>query len=95
MFRDKRKLALVCFSCFFFVEVVLLSVHVHIKAKIDRDEASCPVCQLVRGAVKFFYGDTSAKFHPLILVTFIILAACLIVSWNSVRPSPIRGPPIA
>jgi len=95
MFRDKRKLAslVTVLSCFFCLELLILSAHIHIDSKIDRDEVNCPVCQLTRGAVKFLYADKVVKLHPLIVVTVISLAACLVVSRNIVQSSTIRGPP--
>ena len=97
MFVVKRKLApfAAIFGCFFFFEVLLLSIHIHINAKIDRDGVTCPVCQLGRGAVKFFHAVKVAKLHPLIVFTDVNLAPDLITGRNIVQPSPIRGPPIA
>jgi hypothetical protein len=96
MFLDKRKLALFAavFGCFFFLEIFLFSTHIHINARINRNEVACPICQLARGAVKFFYADKVVKLHPLIVVTVVSLATCLIVSRNIVQSSTIRGPPV-
>ena len=96
MFQDKRKFAslVIALSCFFCLELFLLSAHIHINSKIDRDKVNCPVCRLARGAVKFFYADKVVKLHPLIVVTVVSLATCLIVSRNIVQSSTIRGPPV-
>jgi hypothetical protein len=95
MFLDKRKLALFAavFGCFFFLEIFLFSTHIHINVRINRNEVACPICQLARGAVKFFSADKVVKLQPLILVTVVSRAAYLLVSWSIVEPSPIRGPP--
>jgi hypothetical protein len=96
MFRDKRKFAslVIALSCFFCLELFLLSAHIHINSKIDRHEVACPVCQLARGAAKFLFADKIVKLQPLILITVVSPAACLLTSWNIVQPSPIRGPPV-
>jgi hypothetical protein len=96
MFRDKRKFAslVIALSCFFCLELFLLSAHIHINSKIDRHEVACPICQLARGTIKFFSADKVVKLQPLILVTVVSLAAYLLTSWNIVQLSPIRGPPV-
>lgn len=98
MLRDKRKLAslVTVLSCFFCLQLLILSahIHIHVNSKTDRDEVNCPVCQLARGTVKFLYADKVVKLHPLIVVTVISLAASLIVSRQSVQSSTIRGPPV-
>jgi hypothetical protein len=98
MFRDKRKLAslVTVLSCFFCLQLLILSahIHIHINSKIDQDGVNCPVCQLARGTVKFLYADKVVKLHPLIVVTVISLAASLIVSRHIAQSSTIRGPPV-
>jgi hypothetical protein len=97
MFRKKQKVAplVAVLGCFFFLEIVLLSAHIHISSNIDRDEVTCPICQLARGAIKFFHADKAAKLQPLILVTAVCPVARFISSRNIIQPSRIRGPPVA
>jgi len=97
MFRNRRKLApfITVFGCFFLLETLFVSAHIHLNTRVNRDEVTCPVCQLARDAVKFFHVVKVAKLHPLIVFTDVNLAPDLVTCRNIVQPSPIRGPPIA
>ena len=95
MYQDNRSMkALATALCIFFLLLtVLVSTHVHFDSHGDRDEATCPLCQLASSAVKFSFASKVATLSPIIIVAVVSVAQRRIVSLNLVRPSSIRGPP--
>ena len=96
MSRDKRKLRSLAtvVSFFFFLEILLVSTHIHDNSKSDPDETTCPLCQITAGAAKFLFVHKVLTPNPLIIVAVLTVADFLIVLWDVIQSSTIRGPPV-